>query len=86
LDLVNTLPRIGVPVVIVQGRHDQVAPGEAAERYATSLQAPSKHFVWFENSAHTPHLEEPDRFREVLLQVRAGLFADTSDGEQSRRS
>ncbi|HUC37954.1 MAG TPA: alpha/beta hydrolase, partial [Acidimicrobiales bacterium] len=57
--LVRTLPRIDVPFVMVQGRLDQVAPGEAAERYADSVEAPSKQFVWFENSAHTPHLEEP---------------------------
>jgi pimeloyl-ACP methyl ester carboxylesterase len=86
LDLVNTLPRVGVPVVMVQGRHDQVAPGEAAERYASSLQAPSKHFVWFENSAHTPHLEEPDQFRDLIMQVRAGRFAHASDGERGGQS
>ncbi len=32
LDLVRTLPRLEVPIVMVQGRHDQVAPGAAAER------------------------------------------------------
>jgi pimeloyl-ACP methyl ester carboxylesterase len=77
MDLVATLPRLDVPVVMAQGRHDQVAPGEAAERYASSLQAPSKRLVWFENSAHTPHLEEPDKFRDLLVQVRAGQVANT---------
>jgi pimeloyl-ACP methyl ester carboxylesterase len=81
MDLLRTLPRIDVPVVMAQGRHDRVAPGEAAERYADSLQAPSKHLVWFENSAHTPHLEEPDKFRDLLMQVRAGQLADTSNNE-----
>ena len=42
MDLVNTLPRLDVPVVRVQGRLDQVAPGGTAERYASALQAPSK--------------------------------------------
>jgi hypothetical protein len=28
--------------------------------------------VWFENSAHTPHLEEPKKFRALFEQVRAG--------------
>ena len=65
LDLVRTLPRLDVPVVMVQGRLDQVAPGAAAERYASALEAPSKQLVWFENSAHTPHLEEPEKFREA---------------------
>jgi pimeloyl-ACP methyl ester carboxylesterase len=77
LDLVRTLPRIDVPVVMVQGRHDQVAPGEAAQRYADSVVAPSKQLVWFENSAHTPHFEEPDKFRELLMQARAPQLATT---------
>jgi pimeloyl-ACP methyl ester carboxylesterase len=71
LDLVRALPAFGVPVVMVQGAHDQVSPGEVAQRYATELHAPSKRFVWFEHSAHTPHLEEPDKFRDLLLQLRA---------------
>ena len=77
LDLVRALPRIDVPVVMVQGRLDQVAPGKAAQRYATSLEAPSKQLVWFEKSAHTPQLEEPERFRDLLMEVRAGQPATT---------
>ena len=77
MDLASTLPRIDVPVVMVQGRHDQVAPGAAAQRYASSLQAPGKQLVWFENSAHTPHLEEPGKFRDLLLGVRASQLATT---------
>jgi pimeloyl-ACP methyl ester carboxylesterase len=77
LDLVESLPSIGVPVVMVQGRHDQVAPADAAQRYASELNAPSKQFVWFEHSAHTPHLEEPDRFRELIMEVRADQLAST---------
>jgi len=76
MDLARTLPRLEVPVVMVQGRHDQVAPGEAAQRYTSTLQAPSKQLVWLENSAHTPHLEEPAKFRDVLLGVRASQLAN----------
>jgi pimeloyl-ACP methyl ester carboxylesterase len=76
IDLARTVPRLEVPVVMAQGRHDQVAPGEAAQRYASCLQAPSKQLVWFENSAHTPHLEEPAKFRDLLLGVRASQLAD----------
>jgi len=80
LDLVETLPRIDVPVVMAQGRLDAVAPGGTAARYFNLLSAPSKHFVWFENSAHTPHLEEPAKFRDLLLQVPTGPLARASDG------
>jgi proline iminopeptidase len=77
LDLVNCVPRADVPVVMVQGRLDQVAPSGAAQRYFDSLEAPTKELVWFENSAHTPHLEEPERYRELLMGVRADLLANT---------
>jgi hypothetical protein len=44
--------------------------GAAAQRYASTLQAPGKRLVWFDNSAHTPHLEEPGKFRDLLLGIR----------------
>jgi pimeloyl-ACP methyl ester carboxylesterase len=77
LDLVHSVPRLDVPVVMVQGRLDRVAPGDAAQRYASTLEAPSKELVWFENSAHSPHLEEPEKYRDVLMRVRADLLAKT---------
>ena len=76
-DLVHAMPRLDVPIVIAQGRRDQVAPGEAAQRFHDSLTAPSKQLVWFERSAHTPHLEEPDKFRGLLMNVRASHLAST---------
>jgi pimeloyl-ACP methyl ester carboxylesterase len=75
-DLVRTVPRLEVPIVLAQGRHDQVAPGAATQRFYDALTAPSKQLVWFENSAHTPHLEEPDKFRDLLLDVKATVAAD----------
>ena len=75
LDLVHTLPSLGIPVVMAHGRHDQVAPIAAAQQYADALDAPSKQLVWFGDSAHTPHLEEPDKFRNLLVQLRSSQFA-----------
>jgi pimeloyl-ACP methyl ester carboxylesterase len=74
MDLASMLTRIEVPVVMVQGRHDQVAPIAAAQRYVDLLEAPSKQLVWFENSAHMPHLEEPALFAKLLAQVWAALL------------
>jgi pimeloyl-ACP methyl ester carboxylesterase len=76
-DLVRTMPRLDVPLVMAQGRRDQVAPGEAAQRFHDSLTVPSKQLVWFERSAHTPHLEEPAKFRDLLMTVRASRLAST---------
>ncbi len=77
MDLTRSLPRLDVPVVMVQGRHYQVAPGGSAQQYASFLQAPGKQLIWFENSAHTPHLDEPAEFRDVLLGVRNSQLAST---------
>ncbi len=70
-DLVATLPSLDVPIVLVQGRLDQVAPGEAAQRFYDSVAAPGKRLVWLERSAHTPQFDEPANFRRLLLEVRA---------------
>ena len=74
-DLVRAMPRLDVPLVMAQGRLDQVAPGEAAQRFHDSLTAPGKRLVWFSRSAHTPHLEEPAKFRDLLMNVRASQLA-----------
>jgi pimeloyl-ACP methyl ester carboxylesterase len=76
-DLVRTIPRLDVPIVMAQGRLDQVAPGQAAQRFYDSLTAPSKRLVWFENSAHTPQYDEPAKFRDLLTSVRASHLANT---------
>jgi pimeloyl-ACP methyl ester carboxylesterase len=76
-DLVRTMPRLDMPLVMAQGRLDQVAPGEAAQRFHDSLTAPSKQLTWFERSAHSPHLEEPAKFRDLLMTVRARQLAST---------
>jgi hypothetical protein len=46
-DLVRTVPRLEVPLVMAQSRL-QVAPGDAAQRFHDSVTAPSKRLVWFE--------------------------------------
>jgi pimeloyl-ACP methyl ester carboxylesterase len=62
---------------MAQGRLDQVAPPGPAQRFFDSLTAPSKQLVWFENSAHSPHLEEPGKFRDLLMGVRERHLAKT---------
>jgi len=75
-DLVHSIPRLDVPIVMAQGRLDQVAPCEATQRFHDSLAAPSKQLVWFDKSAHTPHLEEPAKFRDLLMTATGGRLAN----------
>ena len=69
VDLFEAVPEIGVPVVFAEGRYDMECPGEIAARYFAALRAPSKHLVWFEQSAHLPNTEERDRFNQMLVDL-----------------
>jgi len=56
-------------VKFFEGRHDYTAPTVLAEELYTSLRAPYKRLVWFERSAQTPDLEEPEKFRRELIAI-----------------
>jgi len=66
-NLIEAVPQVKVPVFFAEGRYDQLAPVEVAERYFSSLIAPTKEWVLFENSAHFPHWEERERFHKILV-------------------
>ena len=68
-DLFKDAPRIAVPVYLLLGRYDEVVTSEVARRYFDALDAPAgKRIVWFERSGHWPHFEEPEKYREVLVE------------------
>jgi pimeloyl-ACP methyl ester carboxylesterase len=67
--LMEEVTSVRVPVYFFQGRHDYVTPGELAEEYLSRLRAPAKKMVWFENSAHYPFFEEPERFTDEMAAV-----------------
>jgi len=75
VDFRRDVPRLEVPVFIVEGEHE--APGRAvlARQWFEQLSAPSKQLVTFESSGHTPHLHEPGRFATYLADV---VLAETS--------
>lgn len=68
INLDEQVPRLEVPVYFLIGRHDYNTPFELAEKYFNQLQAPWKELIWFENSAHSPMYEEPEKFCEVMSQ------------------
>ncbi len=67
VDLIAQAPRLDVPVYFLTGRHDYNTPFELVEEYFEVLEAPHKEIVWFEHSAHSPNLEEPERYQAVLI-------------------
>ena len=68
-DLFAEIPTLDVPIYFVQGRYDHLVPIQVSRAYYESLQAPYKKYVVFENSAHSPIFEEPERFHELMREV-----------------
>ena len=68
-----------VPAAIFQGRHDAVAPPRFATVLADRLNA---RLVWFEDSAHMPHDEEPARFAEELRSFIGSLAPEMARTER----
>ncbi|MBL3671356.1 proline iminopeptidase-family hydrolase [Streptomyces sp. M2CJ-2] len=66
----DCLPDIAVPTLLLTGRHDEATP--ATVRPFVDL-IPDVRWEVFEESSHLPHLEEPERFHEVLAAFLTGL-------------
>lgn len=62
-DIVDRLGEIHVPTLVISGRYDEATP-VIAETVHRGI--PGSEWVLFENSAHTPHLEETERYLKVL--------------------
>jgi proline iminopeptidase len=63
-DVKPRLGEIGVPTLVIGGRHDWVTPYGQSEIIAAGI--PGSKLVIFEESGHLPFVEEPDRFMHVV--------------------
>ena len=59
----DRLSLIRVPTLIMGGRHDEATP---AITETVHRGIPGSEWVIFDNSSHMPHLEETERYMEVL--------------------
>ncbi len=55
-----------LPVYIFQGKFDYQTPYLLARDFFDQLKAPKKGFFTFENSAHSPNMEEVDKFNAIV--------------------
>ncbi|MDL4817270.1 proline iminopeptidase-family hydrolase [Actinomadura opuntiae] len=68
----DRLPLIDVPALLVTGRHDEVT----APAYRPFLDLiPDVRHEDFAESSHMPHVEEPEKFDEVMQKFLTGLSA-----------
>lgn len=61
--IVERLGEIRGPVLLLSGRHDEATPAIVRTIHEG---IPGSDWVLFEESSHMPHLEEPERFMNVL--------------------
>jgi proline iminopeptidase len=67
VDWMGTATRFATPVFIVAGRYDHNTDADLAHEYFEKIEAPTKQFKWFEQSAHSPPFEEPAAFNAFMI-------------------
>ncbi|MFC7440714.1 alpha/beta fold hydrolase [Laceyella putida] len=73
-NLFEEVEELSVPVYFCVGKYDYLSPHELQQRFFEHLSAPNKDLIWFENSAHCPHLEEPPSFLITMLRIKEELL------------
>jgi len=74
LDLFKEITQLQVPVYFLQGIHDAASPYQTVYSFYAKLNArEGKRFITFNNSAHMPHYEEPEKFIKVLIEAMKNL-------------
>ena len=76
VDLRQTIPALQIPVYFLEGKYDYTCLTSLARDYFQQLQAPAKGFYVFDNSAHSPLLEEPQEAHRILEDILASDEAD----------
>jgi pimeloyl-ACP methyl ester carboxylesterase len=68
-ELMDVITQVTIPVYFFTGRYDYTDPFVLTEQYFSKINAPEKHIVWFEESAHFPFYEEPAAFARQMRGV-----------------
>ncbi|WP_329579210.1 proline iminopeptidase-family hydrolase [Kitasatospora sp. NBC_01250] len=68
--IIDELNAIRTPTLLVSGKYDEATP-VTMQPYFDRI--PTVRWEIFENSSHCPHLEEPERFTEVMVGFLAEL-------------
>ena len=74
-NLFETSTSFQVPIYVIHGRYDYQVSYTLARQWFDKIEAPDKEFFSFENSAHSPIIEEQERFVQVVREIasRAGF-------------
>lgn len=65
-DLAKQVPELDIPVYFFHGVYDYTVSYKLAKDYFEKLKAPMKGFYTFEQSAHSPIFEEPEKSVQII--------------------
>lgn len=75
-DLAQKVPELEIPVYFLEGVFDYTCSYTLAKDYFMKLHAPIKGFYIFEQSAHSPIFEEPEKVQKI---VREDILTGTNN-------
>jgi proline iminopeptidase len=74
----DRLTELGMPTLVIWGRHDHIFPVRHAEAAKDKL--PNGRVVIFDDSGHTPQMEEPERFNRLVLDFLGAPASRSGEG------
>lgn len=63
------IPELKLPVYFFHGIYDYTVSYDLSKTYYEALRAPVKGFYTFDDSAHSPMLEEPDKMMQIISEI-----------------
>jgi pimeloyl-ACP methyl ester carboxylesterase len=81
-DIPQKVPKLDIPVYFFSGKYDLTVNHDLSKTYLDKLQAPVKGFYTFNESAHSPIFEEPERLNEILINDVLNGKTDLADSIQ----
>jgi pimeloyl-ACP methyl ester carboxylesterase len=72
------LAELKMPVLLIWGRHDHIFPPSHADSALKRLA--NGRIEIFEESGHTPQIEEPDRFNRLVLDFLGQPISRSGEG------
>jgi pimeloyl-ACP methyl ester carboxylesterase len=66
-DITTQVPRLEIPVYFFSGKYDLTVNKDLSKEYLKKIEAPVKGFYTFNESAHSPMFEEPQKLKEILI-------------------
>jgi carboxylesterase len=74
----KSLPRVDLPLLLMQGTHDRTIPEESAQYFFDHVGSVDKEIVWFPNSGHAITI---DRERELVWKKAYEFIIEHSSSE-----